>query len=83
MDATAPRFFDKDIDKRVKKTWEGFADFIAEHWEREAEVVVLGDVVPGIAVPLGWAGGLPGVRHVFYDDLRQARELKGVPTAKV
>lgn len=78
-----PHFADKSLNKRVKRTWQQWEDFIKEEWIGPSDVLVLGDVLPGINLPLGWKGGLAGMRHVFLDDLRSASQLKGVATAKI
>lgn len=78
-----PHFADKTLNKRVKRTWNRWADFIEDRWGGPADVLVLGDVLPDIDLPLGWEGGIAGVRHVFLDDLRSASQLKGVETAKI
>lgn len=78
-----PHFADKALNRRVKRTWKRWADFIEDRWGGPADVLVLGDVLPDIDLPLGWEGGIAGVRHVFLDDLRSASQLKGVETAKI
>lgn len=78
-----PNFADKALNKAVKRTWKRWAEFIEDRWIGPADVLVLGDLLPDIDLPLGWTGGLAGVRHVFLDDLRSASQLKGVPTAEI
>ena len=78
-----PHFADKQINKRVKKTWETWKEDIEEFWNGPADVLILGDALSDIDLPLGWSGGIPGVRHIFLDDLRSASQLKGVPSAKI
>lgn len=81
--AYRPHFADKALNKAVKKTWKQWGDFIAQHWGGPADVVILGETLDDIDLPLGWDGGIPGVRHVFLDDLRDAQVFKGVESAKI
>ena len=78
-----PRFADKQINQRVIKTWTAWKEDIEELWSGPADVLILGNALPDIDLPLGWSGGIPGVRHIFLDDLRSASQLKGLPSAKL
>lgn len=71
------------LNKRVKRTWKHWSNFIEDRWIGPAGVLVLGDLLPDIDLPLGRTGGIAGVRHVFLDDLRSASQLKGMPTAEI
>lgn len=76
-----PRFADKAIRKATKHYWQDEKAFLSYHWPREVDTYVLGERLPDISVPLGFAGkgGIAGVRHVRLDDLAQASVYKGLP----
>ncbi|MGI6797764.1 hypothetical protein [Gordonia sihwensis] len=77
---TKPQVADPSAQQVIDAAWNVLgAMFFAYNWPVEADVFVLGKVIP-VHIPNGHAGGIQGVTHYRLNDLLAAKQRAGTQT---